>query len=435
MDRIENVMLADGELEPRRRAREDEEEEEDRGEWQRDRRRRGRGLAASASGDDAGADEVRRALRRVGVATLRGAVTGGLLRGGFAIAAALLRRKGKPASRRARDVATEVARWALFLGSFSLTFTSADEAVGCLLGRRRTKMWRTALAGLVAGPTLLLTSLGARSPNRSTQTGLATYLLVRALLLCVRLGNRPSSPEALRRLLWISRWRHADTLCMCAASSQVLYSWIMMPHTLPASYVNFLNKHGGKPRDVTVGIRLLAERNSRRLGLRKDGGDDPALVAQAHALALRPGTKKICGFLHPGQSCGSHFACFLPAAYLRALPVYVPIYVVPAILVHRDKFLKRPADVTVRTLLGIARSSLFLACYCQFAWCVARPPPPPPRARAPPRARPRACARRRGRSPGPAPQTAGAACAPRTARSGSPSARASRSPPARASRR
>ena len=359
MDRIDDVMLADVELEPdAARANGDHENMEDR--------RHGGGLASVS--DDSGA-EMRRALRRVCVATLRGAVTGGVLRGGFAIATALMRGgRGKSLTQRSRDVLTEATRWAFFLGSFSFTFTFTDEAVGCLLGKQQTKMWRTALAGLVAGPTLMLTSFGMKSSNRSTQTGLATYLLVRALLLCVRLGNRPTSPKALRSLLWISRWKHADTLCMCIASSQVLYSWIMMPHTLPASYVKFLNKHGGKSQDVVKGIRLVAERNGVKLGLRSQGGDDAMLISKAHPLALKPSTKNICEFLHPGQSCQSHFFCFLPRAYLRALPVYVPIYVIPALLVHRDKFLKKPADVTGRTLLGIARSSLFLACYCGGAW-------------------------------------------------------------------
>jgi hypothetical protein len=31
-----------------------------------------------------------------------------------------------------------------------------------------------------------------------------------------------------------------------------------------------------------------------------------------------------CGFLHPGKGCSRHAATFFPAAYLRALPVYLP---------------------------------------------------------------------------------------------------------------
>jgi hypothetical protein len=33
---------------------------------------------------------------------------------------------------------------------------------------------------------------------------------------------------------------------MCLATSQIGYSWIMRPSTLPPSYVNFLNRHGGR---------------------------------------------------------------------------------------------------------------------------------------------------------------------------------------------
>lgn len=42
-----------------------------------------------------------------------------------------------------------------------------------------------------------------------------------------------------------------------------------------------------------------------------------------------------CGWMHEGQSCTGNALRFLPGAYLRALPVYLPVYVLPAILVHR----------------------------------------------------------------------------------------------------
>lgn len=54
-----------------------------------------------------------------------------------------------------------------------------------------------------------------------------------------------------------------------------------------------------------------------------------------------------CDFLHPGRGCVTNFFAFLPQAYLRALPVYAPVYILPAMLVHRHKLLKaslaRPA--------------------------------------------------------------------------------------------
>ena len=49
---------------------------------------------------------------------------------------------------------------------------------------------------------------------------------------------------------------------------------------------------------------------------------------------------------------------------------YLPVYVLPALLVHRRKLLD-PAtagDIWVKVARGAARSSLFLALYCTLAW-------------------------------------------------------------------
>ena len=49
---------------------------------------------------------------------------------------------------------------------------------------------------------------------------------------------------------------------------------------------------------------------------------------------------------------------------------YLPVYVLPALLVHRRRLLD-PAtagDIWVKVARGAARSSLFLALYCTLAW-------------------------------------------------------------------
>ena len=43
--------------------------------------------------------------------------------------------------------------------------------------------------------------------------------------------------------------------------------------------------------------------------------------------------------MHPGKSCERNFLSFLPSSYLRTLPVYAPVYIVPALLVHRANLL------------------------------------------------------------------------------------------------
>ena len=42
-----------------------------------------------------------------------------------------------------------------------------------------------------------------------------------------------------------------------------------------------------------------------------------------------------CEWAHEGETCTYSAFKFFPGAYLRALPVYLPVYVLPAILVHR----------------------------------------------------------------------------------------------------
>lgn len=75
---------------------------------------------------------------------------------------------------------------------------------------------------------------------------LALYMLLRGITLLVRCGNKPEAPKRIRQLLTPTRWRHGDTAIMCACTSQIAYSWICVPTTLPPAFVHFLNKHGGK---------------------------------------------------------------------------------------------------------------------------------------------------------------------------------------------
>ncbi|KAM1316102.1 hypothetical protein TB1_018949 [Malus domestica] len=75
-----------------------------------------------------------------------------------------------------------------------------------------------------------------------------------------------------------------------------------------------------------------------------------------------------CFIVHRDQSCSGHIFSFLIQAYKRALPVYLPVYLIPALIVHRQDLLKRHYSVLLKGLLGTARSSLFLSVYCSSAW-------------------------------------------------------------------
>ena len=339
--------------------------------------------------------DAQRAGDRLSSAVVRGAASGLALRGGLHAASyafGLFLRRRRAAAAGARPglaaVLEDTLRYAAFLGGFAGVFVAADEIIALLGGKKRwaargcweltwglgaaacaacsaallsplhprTSAWRALVAGAFAGPTILLTG------SAETHTSLSLYVLLRGLALLVRCGNLPAAAPWKRRLLSPTRWRHGDVVLMCLSTAQIGYSWIILPSTLPPSYIRFLNRQGGKSLAVYDALREASARPP---------GAAPAALASlrgtrhAHFCGARP-----CGFLHPGRSCAAHVARFLPAAYLRAVPVYFPVYLIPAILVHRKRLVQRRggAELWPKIGAGIARSSLFLSLFCTLAW-------------------------------------------------------------------
>ena len=254
----------------------------------------------------------------------------------------------------------EVCKWGAFGACYAGGYVAVDETLRAGLGAHRTRRWRGLLAGAAVGPALLLTGGGRH-------TSLSIYLFLRALILLGRIGNKSERPW-LRTLLAPTRWEHGDTLMMCLSSSQVLYSWIMVPKALGSSYVSFLNVHGGKPTWVYAALRHIVESNAA--GARVDVSRIlPASVRQPGEPRGWQRARTITPIiLRDGHSFWTHGLTFLLEAYRRSLPVYLPVYFVPALLVHRKSFLNSDLKLVKKSLQGAARSSLFLASYCTLAW-------------------------------------------------------------------
>ncbi|CAK0784870.1 hypothetical protein CVIRNUC_008075 [Coccomyxa viridis] len=291
---------------------------------------------------------------------MRGAAIGFCLRGGlhllkiiFSLISARRRvKRPQPISEALQDT----LRYTGFLGAFAGVFVSVDEGLAAIFGAERTKRWRAFVAGALAGPAILLT--GPKTKHHS----LALYILLRGITLLVRCGNKPDAPPAVRKLLTATRMKHGDTALMCACTSQIGYSWICKPHTLPPTFVHFLNHHGGKELWFYKAARELSERSWR--------GDTPAPLESLkgteyeHMVATHP-----CEWAHEGETCSYAAAKFFPGAYLRALPVYLPVYILPAILVHRKALLKTGGrEIWAKVLKGALRSSAFLSMYCTLCW-------------------------------------------------------------------
>ncbi|XP_028760341.1 transmembrane protein 135 homolog isoform X1 [Neltuma alba] len=306
-------------------------------------------------------------LRRIILASAKGFTIGAGLKGGLALFSILgrLRRRGTlnsprkeaaVANREAIVLALqETLRYGFFLGSFAGTFASVDEIIVALGGHRRTARWRALLAGAIAGPSMLLTGL------ESQHTSLAIYILMRAAVLASRCGIKSERFGGVCKPL---TWKHGDIFLMCLSSSQILSSYILKQESLPASYKSFLNKHGGKGPVILQGVKELAS----GLPFTNLEAIEKHYRAMGVEMQLDPDMKIPCSIVHGNQSCGEHVLSFLLQAYKRALPVYLPVYLIPALLVHRQGLLKSPNTILAKVLFGTARSSLFLSMYCSTAW-------------------------------------------------------------------
>ncbi|XP_010916872.2 uncharacterized protein [Elaeis guineensis] len=309
-------------------------------------------------------EEEWRRFRRCVRATGKGFAIGAGLKGGLALFSILVRLRSRRSARKMGAITNEEAvveavketlRYGLFLGTFAGTFVSVDECIAAIGGDKSTAGWRALVAGLFAGPSMVLTG-----PN-TQHVSLATYILMRASVLASRCGIKSKRFGNVCKPL---AWPYGDIFLMCLSSSQILSAYILKQDSLPSSYKSFLNKHGAKDVVILQGVKDIAcnipftnleaiEKYYGSLGVDKK---------------LDPSMKVPCSIVHGNQSCVGHFFSFLLQAYRRALPVYLPVYLVPALIVHRQGLLKRPYTILGKSLLGTARSSLFLSIYCSSAW-------------------------------------------------------------------
>ncbi|KAH9690731.1 TMEM135 C rich domain-containing protein [Citrus sinensis] len=289
-------------------------------------------------------------LRRVITASAKGFSIGAGLKGGlalFSILTRLRRRQSSASSRKIEDFSNkeaitmaikETIRYGLFLGTFAGTFVSVDEIIGAL-----------------GGPSMLLTG-----PN-TQHTSLAIYILMRAAVLASRCGI---NSKRFGRICKPLTWKHGDLFLMCLSSSQILSAYILKQESLPPSYKSFLNKHGGKDAVILQGVKEIAS----CLPFSNLEAIEKFYKTMGVDIKLDPEMRVPCSIVHGNQGCLTHVVSFFIQAYKRALPVYLPVYLIPALIVHRKGLLERPYTILGKGLLGTTRSSLFLSVYCSSAW-------------------------------------------------------------------
>jgi hypothetical protein len=343
-------------------------------------------------------------------ATIRAGSIGAALKGGLNLFGVLARSRRRPRRKgtlrvAAVDAVRDTAAFAAFLAAFAGVYVAVDEGIAFRVGRQRSKEWRAAVAGALAAPALLLAdprpvrmtdktkNVSSKSAEVSTgRTGarhdaLATYVALRACVLLVRslLKRREkgelSRPASIALTPFASD--RADVGLMCASSTVILSCFILRRDAVLGSYAKFLDRHGGKSVDQYLAAGALA---------RARDAEEIRDVLRAYAATLRDGsslsrsaelaewnemtdaalTRKTPAvwrwLIHPEHSSSfRHFLEFFFRSFPRSFTVNAPLYLVSALLVHREKLFSNPGAAR-RSLLGAARSGAFLSAYCALAW-------------------------------------------------------------------
>jgi len=333
---------------------------------------------ARSSADVEVADDAR-ARERVRRAIARAACVGVALRGGLTLAKMALAPRAMTVAR-ARKGVNDVVRYVAFLSAFAGTYVSVDEGFRRKFGGERSKRWRAACAGACAGCSLLLVGKDTR------HYGLAGYIWVRSVVLLARVAQK-SENETIRALAEVTKTEHGDVALMIGSSAVILSCFLLKPEAVEPAYLHFLNLHVGKTPEELTALRKFGTAatddalRSVCLSLAASStwsaGSSAQEMANKTAVgAIGAGTgvinraelfRLIC---FKGASNPEHFFKHIAESFSTTLSVYLPVYLIPALMIHREKLLsaERGPILLGRIAKGSVRSALFLSSYVAAGW-------------------------------------------------------------------
>jgi hypothetical protein len=235
--------------------------------------------------------------------------------------------------------------------------------------------YRGAVAGVLAG------GLASRALSPGMRNTLALFFFVRGAELQARIaagrGLVPNVP-------------HADTALMSLVSAQAMWAWMFRWESIDPGYLRFLNHHGQKELPVLHcinaqqrglpfaldAVNAVRAAGQARLGLfgatRKlppvvfdaAGAAAAAAAAGGAAMAHAHDHSALCRIIHPGtESCTRHVLEYFVRGWRLAVPVYLPVYLLPMLLFGSKRLLRDPRGSAWHLVTGVATSSTFLSLY------------------------------------------------------------------------
>ncbi|KAF7731948.1 hypothetical protein EC973_007779 [Apophysomyces ossiformis] len=303
-----------------------------------------------------------------------------------------------------------------FFALFLSTFLSSYKGILCSLRRLRQTDDRlnAFLAGTVAGLALIL------DRNKRRRQSLMLYLFTRSLQfsgawimkqwsahrqtkrrkelaeLKETVDNQGFDPRQPRELLIKKKWddqlakflqRWAGVGVMMLASTQIIYSFICHPDTLPKSYYAFLLSHIGWKAsfgDMAYPLSNVVSDTFRRVS--REGGPmslpsdtmSREFIAEhisPNIATIIPANAKhkytVCALQHPlYDNCAYSEVMVFQSEFLRALKLYVPLNLIMTLIFRSGQIKTRPMHVLSKFSSSCMRSALFLSMYVTIALAV-----------------------------------------------------------------
>ncbi|KAI9324308.1 hypothetical protein BDR26DRAFT_881682 [Obelidium mucronatum] len=191
----------------------------------------------------------------------------------------------------------------------------------------------------------------------------------------------------------------AGTVVMMLSSSQILMAYVLEPQSVASSYQSFLLTHGGirthagaKARDY---LQLMAHIirsgfqgfSTKYLPTNVPSISDATTLPPSYESNLpssldakrfspyfdyinqSPHEYVMCSLQHPQHTnCELGALHFFSQEFSRALQMYLPLNAIMTVVFRGTSLLKKPGQNLYQYLVGTARSTLFLTCYCTMAW-------------------------------------------------------------------
>ena len=260
----------------------------------------------------------------------------------------------------------EPLAYGIWLGTLLATFETTIR-VGQMILRQMsddTALTARSQYALITAASLIC-SVSLRALPESHWPAVTLFFAVRAMEVIAKAVARAHAKSIPPIIM-----QHGDIALFAVSSMQICWAALYNVESLDSSYYAFLSVHSGKhPAQLALAAQLHGAVNPSQPAFMDNwSAVQKLLLVRTDNRELLTRDSPHCAVMHPGQGCVKAGINFAAAAVVRALPVYVPVYVIPLAAFNLKRIIRDPQNTVAALSKSILRSTLFLSAYCTSGW-------------------------------------------------------------------